>query len=147
MANKLSIIKSDGGGLRYNQNKTPISQIPPSFIAELANHFALGMTKYPDKGLQPNWTRGQYYSTVLDGLERHLLRFKVGEAYDTDLPTSHHMIAVAWAACVLHFFDTNPELYSEYDDRIWAGLELELVYNPEHALNKDYGPSNAPNMK
>ena len=139
-------ITVDGGALRYNNNKTPISQIPPGFIIELANHFALGMVKHPDLDQQPNWTRGQYYTTVMDSMERHIQKFKAGEAMDTDFITSHHMIAVAWAACVLWFFDTHAELYKDFDDRLWAGMTLNTTYNPDIAKNKNYGQPTAPNQ-
>jgi hypothetical protein len=83
-------------GTRYDAGKPRHSLVPPEFVTALAQHFTVGAKKYADR----NWEKGFSYSRAYDSLQRHAQAWMSGE--DTDVETgSHHMIAVAWNACVL----------------------------------------------
>lgn len=97
-------------GTRYDAGKPRHSLIPPAFITGLAQHFTAGARKYADR----NWEKGFSYSRAYDSLQRHAQAWMDGE--DTDVETgSHHMIAVAWNACVLFCYHIWG--MSRFDDR------------------------------
>ena len=135
-------ITIDGNGLRFNNDKTRYSEIPPAFIAELANHCCLGEVKYPNLDGQPNWSKGLSFQSLLDCIDRHISAFKAGDSMDEDFDTSHHLIAATWNLMVLHFMDTHYDNYIEFDDRMWKDLPISNTFDSEKINSKDYGTAN-----
>lgn len=87
-------------------------QVPPEIELALARHFGIGASKYDAH----NWRRGYDWSLSYNALRRHLAAFWAGE--DTDAETgSPHIIAVAWHAFALAYFQNHNERYGNYDDR------------------------------
>lgn len=79
MSNK-KVTQSKTGSLRYNSGKPEFSQLDPTFILALADHFTKSASKYG----RHNYALGQEYCTPIDSLSRHLLRFLAGEDIDED---------------------------------------------------------------
>lgn len=101
---------SSTGSLRYNSGKTEMSQLDPNFIMELAELMTASAVKYG----KHNWTLGQEYSLVLDSLDRHVHKFKIGEDYDTESQRSHLIHAAANIMILWNSWkQNNPKL----DDR------------------------------
>lgn len=96
--------------------------IPPDVLAELADHYGKGVSKYPNDDPewpgQANWQRGYAWHLNLAALLRHLMAWSEGE--DTDEETgSNHLIAVAWHAFALRWF----QIHKRGNDDI-AGRQL-----------------------
>ncbi len=84
--------------------------IPPDVLRELAVHFGVGADKYPNDEPewpgQANWQLGYAWHLNLAALLRHLMAWAEGE--DTDEETgSNHLIAVAWHAFALRWFQIH----------------------------------------
>ena len=74
------VTQSKTGSLRYNSGKPEVSQLDPTFILALADHFTKSAAKYG----RHNYALGQDYCTPIDSLSRHLFRFLAGEDKDED---------------------------------------------------------------
>lgn len=147
------------GSKRYNQGKVKMSYIPPKTqfdllhfvetgtyelpvrgLIRLAEHFSLGVAKYPDEIVNgvafPNWAKGQNFDSMLiNCVLRHYYAWAAGEEVDEDFG-SHHLIAVAWGLCCLHHQFSNYDLYKQFDDRMWTGFSFSDVpdYDNESRL-------------
>jgi len=87
--------------LRYNDGKPDLEQVMWFDLSYLAEHCAVGRTKYPDRGGKPNWTLGgKPDSEYVNSMLRHIAAFVQGEELDSETST-HHMAAVAWNALAL----------------------------------------------
>lgn len=114
---------ADGGGLRFNSGKPLHELLPPEAIEALAWHFTQsggprqGPRKYPLR----NWERGMAWLICFGAIMRHSWKWMRGEDFDPETGT-HHMICVAWNACVLFAYhargigaDDRPGLPSRAD--------------------------------
>ncbi len=81
--------------------------IPPDVLIELGVHYGRGAEKYPTGPDHiPNWQLGYTWHLNLAALLRHLMAWADGE--DTDEETgSNHLIAVAWHAFALRWFQIH----------------------------------------
>lgn len=86
----------DNGGLRLDAGKPRYDLIPGEFMDALAMHFTVGARKYQDR----NWERGMAWCRCFSSMMRHGWAWMRGEDIDPETG-SHHMVAVAWNACVL----------------------------------------------
>lgn len=101
------------GGYKADNNKPRVALIPPNFVLELAALFTLGAGKYSAY----NWSLGMCYSRVYDAMMRHSLKFWGGEEFD-EVDGQHHLLSVAWCACVLWVFSfADKARYEKWDDR------------------------------
>lgn len=102
-----TIVKSDNGGLRYDEGKPRYDLIPPEAIEAIAVHYMQGAKKYADR----NWERGMDWGKCFRALMSHAIKWQKGETYDNDpsMPgyEAHHMIAVAWNAIALYIYQTR----------------------------------------
>lgn len=78
--------------------------ISPIGIARLARRCATGAERYGEH----NWLKGQPYSSVINHMEAHLNKFKLGDTSDDNLA------AIAWGAFALMTYE---EILPEMDDR------------------------------
>jgi len=102
--------KVDGGGKRMNNNKIRVGLVPPSLVYAVANVFEAGLVKYE----ADNWRRGMNWSTVLESMERHLLKFKNNEDIDSETLQNHISHIAANCAILLEYLETCPELDDRY---------------------------------
>lgn len=78
------------------------SLLPWDVLYELAEHFGKGARKYESR----NWEKGYDWDLTIDALGRHLALWVSGQ--DTDPETgSSHLIAVAWHALALRWFQLH----------------------------------------
>lgn len=82
-------------GVKFDQNKPPVSLIPSNALIEESKILAYGAKKY-DKH---NWRKGMDWSRLIDATFRHLLAFSDGEDIDPESGLSH----LAHARCSLGF--------------------------------------------
>lgn len=104
------VTDSETGGQK-GRKLARFALIPWEFTRALARHFGIGALKYDDN----NWRRGYDWDLSIDALERHFNAWKGGESVYTERFTgrdgkayaveTHHLIAVAWQACVLYVFE------------------------------------------
>lgn len=112
--NREKVTKEDlVGGFKADSGKEDIALIPWQFIMALAALFTTGAKKYSPY----NWYLGMDYSRVYSAMMRHALKWWGGEKYD-ETDGQHHLISVAWCACVLFIYDTMPERFAKFDDRL-----------------------------
>ena len=101
-----------GVGLKYDAGKPPLSRLPREFLEQTAKVLEFGAKKYAWN----NWKKGISYHRVLDAAMRHLTAFADNETIDPESGLSH----LAHASCCLAFlltYETNPEIYKNFDDR------------------------------
>lgn len=111
---KESVTSSDlQGGYKADSGKPRFGLIPPKFLRALAELFTMGAKKYSDW----NWYLGMSYSRVYDAMLRHANAWWDGETHDP-VDGQHHLISTAWCACVLFIYDTMPEKFKQFDDRL-----------------------------
>jgi len=103
------INKSMGGGLRYNNGKAELHQVPTSLRLAVAKVLMYGAQKYA-KG---NWRKGMSWMTINDCLERHMISWLDGEENDEESGLPHLYHAAANIAMLIEYKETCPEL----DDR------------------------------
>ena len=104
-------VTDDTTGGQKGRKLARFALIPWEFTRALARHFGIGALKYDDN----NWRRGYDWDLSIDALERHFNAWKGGESVYTERFTgrdgkdyavqTHHLIAVAWQACVLYIFE------------------------------------------
>lgn len=111
-------VKVEGGTERQNdEGRGRPSLISPFLSIRLSKHLQKGLVKY-EAG---NWSSGQPFSRVIDGLERHLIAYKLGKREED------HLSAMAFAVmCLIHFEEVGRE--EELNDlfKLW-GLKKESV--------------------
>jgi len=109
---------ADGGGLRSNENKTEIHQVPTSLVSAVAKVLKYGEQKYA-KG---NWRRGMKWSTPYDCMQRHMLKWLNGDVADEESGLSHLYHAAANIAMLIEYEETCPEL----DDRFKGAINKKI---------------------
>ncbi len=101
---KSTSVKADGGGLRFNAQKTLIELVPPEWIWGLADvttrGSVIGGGQYPMR----NWERGMKWSICIGCAFRHMLKFICGQRYDVETGC-HHMFMAAWNLCAIATYD------------------------------------------
>ena len=105
--------KPDGKkeGLRFNEGKLAVDQIPPDIIKALAQVYTEGSKKYP----KHNWTLGMDWSICIGCAERHFLAWKMGESIDEETGC-HHLALAIWNLAALFIY----EIYKKgTDDRFF----------------------------
>ena len=113
-----------GGGLRYNNGKAELHQVPSSLNFAVAKCLQYGAQKY-EKG---NWRKGMSWTTVYDCLQRHSLKWLDGEALDDEsgLPHLYHMACNV--AFLIEYAKTCPELDDRFQGEINpAGISFDQV--------------------
>ena len=90
------------GGRKDDSGKDRFDLIPPGPLAQVANLFTIGATKYGER----NWEKGFAFGRVFGAMQRHAWAWWNGEELD---PTDgqHHLTSVAWGALVLLEFLTT----------------------------------------
>lgn len=102
------------------------ASMPTKAILELAEHYGKGVTKYPDTGVGPNYSRGYDWHLSYEATMRHLTQFWAGEDLDPETG-SKHVIAAAWHCLALALFmDTHPELDDRWEKKIDHGILEDL---------------------
>ena len=116
------------------EDKPRPSLISPFLIERLGMWCALGAKKYSDR----NWEKGMPFSRVMDSLERHIMKYKMG------LQDEDHLAAIAWNAMALIHYEEmikrgilSEELNDmpDYKDRL-VGIVDKLVLKEEINLGK-----------
>lgn len=101
----------DGGGMRFNEDKTRLELLPPLPLEDIADVLAAGAKKYADH----NWMRGMDWSKVIGCAERHLSKLKRGLDFDAGETDCFHAAQVAINMIfLLQYYRTCPDL----DDRV-----------------------------
>lgn len=72
--------KYSNDALRYDDEKPPVSLIPPQVILELAKVYGFGTRKYAPH----NWEKGMNWNRMYDSANRHLLAWASGETFDAE---------------------------------------------------------------
>ena len=108
----MEVEKVIGKGLRYNEGKVELHQVPTSLTVGVAKVLKYGEQKYA-KG---NWRLGMKWTTPYDCLQRHMMKWLDGEAIDEESGLSHLYHAAANIAMLIEYEKICPEL----DDR-WTG--------------------------
>lgn len=111
-------------GYKADNGKARFSLIPPIFLKALADLFAMGARKYSDW----NWFLGMKYSRVYDAMLRHANAWANGETNDP-VDGQHHLISVAWNACVLFVYDSMPDKFKKFDDRLHNIKDEDILEN------------------
>lgn len=97
-------------GVKYDENKTLYSLVPPHALEAVAKNLTVGLQKYKEVD---NWKKvPDAESRYLNALYRHLEAHRKGEIYDTENidPTTTHMSAVAVNSLFLLELMLNPTL-------------------------------------
>lgn len=76
--------------------------ISHSFLQQLGILCAKGAVKYG----ADNWRKGTEWRRYLGAMMRHILRFSLGESYDSETNV-HHLICAAWSCMALFEMDTQ----------------------------------------
>jgi hypothetical protein len=122
---KESITSEDlKSGYKADSGKTKYNLVPPLFEKKFAELWTMGAKKYSDW----NWYLGMPYSMVYNALRRHLgAWWGDNEQYDP-VDGQHHLISVAWCACVLFIYDTVDK-FKKFDDRIHTLTDEKIQVN------------------
>ena len=110
-----AVVKTDGGGLRFDTGKPPLELIPPEMLFAHAEVSAFGSTKYQVR----NWERGMSYSKCFACALRHLFYWWMGEDRDKESGL-HHLHHALWNVAALVTYLTT---YPEGDDRPRKGVK------------------------
>jgi len=102
-------IEAGKRGLRFNEGKPEIHQVPTSLIIAVAEVLKYGEQKYA-KG---NWKKGMDWTKPYDCLMRHMFKWLNGEEKDEESGLSHLYHAAANIAMLIEYKETCKEL----DDR------------------------------
>ena len=108
-------VRSETGGEKGSK-LCQLSQLPPSVLIELGEHFGKGSEKYSAH----NFRKGYPWSLSYDALQRHLNQFWGGEDWDPETG-SKHVIAAAWHCIALAIF--MDEHINQDDRYITKGAE------------------------
>ena len=100
----------DGSGKRFNNEKVRYGLVPVRALTDVANVFSFGANKYGDY----NWQRGMKWSVMLESLERHLQRIKMGLDHDEESGMLHVSHLITNALMLNEYYHTFPQ----GDDRL-----------------------------
>jgi hypothetical protein len=110
-------IESPTGGLREPKPER-FDLMPLMALYREARHFAAGAKKYKPR----NWEKGIYFSTNINAIIRHTLKYVLSGGEDED-----HLAAIRWNAGTLMQWEiTHPEL----NDLAWGNCP-EYKMSPE----------------
>jgi len=87
----------------------------PIALYRLAKHFHNGAKKYSRR----NWQKGIAWSTCINAIFRHTLKFMTYGNTDED-----HLAAIMWNAMVLAEYETT---HPEMNDLAWSELDKEMT--------------------
>lgn len=119
---------SEARGQKFDNDKSPITLVDPSFITGTADVLAFGSRKYA----KHNWRKGIEVTRCLDAGFRHMLQVARGEDIDPEsgLPHLYHV------ACCIMFAQWMIENRPDMDDR-WKPdpapvdlTQIELAASP-----------------
>ena len=110
---------TDGGGLRYNTNKTRHDLVPQFAQEEYAKVLTKGAEKYADN----NWRRGMKWSTVLASMKRHIKAIECGEDIDKETGCLHSAHVMCNAAFLTEYY----KIYPQGDNRQHRYLSLPKI--------------------
>lgn len=88
------------GAQKEVKDKPRFDLIPPEVEASLAAIYSLGTKKYADR----NWEQGLPFSVCVAALKRHLNKFELGQAINTEDGDKYHLEHVLWWAAALVTF-------------------------------------------
>lgn len=99
-------------GIKYDQDKPPMSLLDPAFLVGVSDVLGFGARKYAAN----NWRNGIDVSRLISAAYRHLGAINSGEDLDpeSNLPHVYHL------GCCVMFLASMLEHYPERDDR-WKG--------------------------
>lgn len=140
-------INSDakGSGARANKGKISLSLIPFHLLGGLARVFMGGKLKYAEF----NWAKGMAWSTCMDCILRHLVKWWfLGEENDKESGESHLSHVLANVLMLIHYSKAYPEgdnrpkeytMFAEWLDDFNLPFDEEayLGRNPEVAKMKE----------
>lgn len=95
---------------RYNQSKLRPSLFPVVCYVHIIEILEFGAKKYSDD----NWKKGLSFKSCLDSLERHLIKFKLGENCDEESGLLHVGHIIINAMFIMYFILTGR---TDLDDR------------------------------
>lgn len=130
--------KIDGSGVKGSMKKLKLALnlIPPLFIQMIALVLGFGAHKYAPG----NWLKGMSWSTVLEGVKRHIMAFEMGEEIDKESGLPH----LAHAACGIMFLiwyaygpDRKAYRNPKLDDRQWAPKFTDGSEFPEFSVDAE----------
>lgn len=104
-----------GESLRYNNGKTQVREVDPSFILGIGEVLTKSREKYPEM----NWALPTKFSTPYESCMRHLMKFWSGEDVDSE-SGKHHLLHVATNVMFLYYHAMNNP---ESDDRAFKKKE------------------------
>lgn len=104
---EVRVVDPETGGAKGSK-PARFDMIPADVLWELAEHYGKGEAKYPgDEATgQANWQKGYPWHLSVAALERHLNAWLAGEDVDPETGTNH-LIAVAWHAFALRYFQKH----------------------------------------
>jgi hypothetical protein len=100
-----------GESLRYNNGKTQVREVDPSFILGIGEVLTKSREKYPEG----NWMKETKFSTPYESCVRHLMKFWSGEELDNETLKSH----LLHAATNLMFLYYHQNSGVGIDDRLF----------------------------
>lgn len=86
------------GASNYDEGKPDLTKIPPEFLFELARAFDYGARKYGDDA---NWRKGMHWRRHCASLQRHVLKWLLGEDMDEESGV-HHLCCAAVRIAMLY---------------------------------------------
>lgn len=102
--------EADGKAIRYNESKPRPTLFPVICYIHIIEILEFGAKKYSDN----NWKKGLTYKSCLDSLERHLIKFKLGEDRDKESGFLHIGHVIVNAIFIMYFILTGR---TDLDDR------------------------------
>jgi hypothetical protein len=105
----------DGGGMRSNSGKVPISLCPNSTIYAISKVMEFGSHKYEPN----NWRRGMKWSVPYDCAMRHLTTWFDGDTLDSESKLNH-----------LYHVAANIAMLIEYEKTFADGDDRPIKFNP-----------------
>ena len=142
LANKeVEVIKTDGGGYRFNSGKTRHDLVPAFAQEQYARVLTVGADKYGDD----NWRRGMPWSTILASMKRHILAIERGEDYDKETGLLHSAHVMCNAAFLTEYYKIYPQGDNRYKRSIpRIGLDIDgVLVEFSGGYNKHFGTPSA----
>ncbi len=131
--------------LRYDDNKMRFDLLPVEGIIELTRVYTIGAIKYKDN----NWRKGMKFSKCVASLERHWIKWKLGEQVDPETGC-HHLAHVCWNAMTLLVYcltktgtdDRNmnykiDDSFNIVDNHLGIGLSEEKIQELRNKFPKE----------
>lgn len=97
-------------GVKYDDDKPPMSLVPYAPVAFVAQVLAFGAKKYDAH----NWRKGMAWSRLISAIERHIGKFKDGEDIDPESGLPHLAHAATGCLFLIQYWLDHPELDDRY---------------------------------